>query len=69
MGMFSAAQCSHYPNATLCFLSCRMRSKKTLTVANLDSLNDAKRETVLRKAVSFGRKQRNTRKQRQKDLL
>ena len=45
-----------------------MRSKKPRTVAYLDSLDDAKRETVLRKAVSFGRKQRDRRKQRQKDL-
>ena len=67
MGMFSAAQ-KRAPNATLCFLSCRMRSKKNRTVAYLDSLDDARREIVLRKAVSFGRKQRNTRKQRQKDL-
>ena len=53
MGMFSAAA----PNATLCFLSCHMRAIKNRTVQYLDSQDDERRDSILRKAVVYGRKQ------------
>ncbi len=67
MAMLSAVK-SLAPNATLCFLSSRMRAKKNQTVVYLDSLDCAKRDMILRKAVSFGRQQREKRKRHQKDL-
>ena len=57
VGMFSAAK-QRSPNATLCYLSCRLRAKKNGTVAFLDSLNPEQKEIFLRKAIRFGRKQR-----------
>jgi len=67
MGMFSAAK-KRAPNATLCFLSCRMRAKKNRTVAFIDSLDDDAKEKVLQKAIPFGRKQRDKKKLRHKEL-
>jgi len=57
VGMFSAAK-KRSPNATLCYLSCRLRAKKNGTVDFLDNLDPAERELVLQKAISFGRKNR-----------
>ncbi|KAK6177161.1 hypothetical protein SNE40_015318 [Patella caerulea] len=67
MGMFSAAQ-KKSPNATLCFLSSRMRSTKNKTVQYLDSLEEDRREELIRKAVKYGRIQRDRRRKTQKDL-
>ena len=67
MGMFSASQ-QKSPNATMCYLSCRMRSCKNKTVSYLDNLSDQRRDAVLRKAVKLGRAQRNRRKKKQKAL-
>ena len=67
MGMFSSAK-EKSPNATMCFLSCRMRTCKNKTVDYLDSLEEERREHVLRKAVKLGRLQRDRRKKKQKAL-
>nr|XP_023675021.1 uncharacterized protein LOC111847771 isoform X2 [Paramormyrops kingsleyae] len=67
MGMFSAAQ-RRGPSATLCFLSCRMRAIKNRTVKYLHSLDEEKRDKILKKAVSYGRQQRMKRRKRQKYL-
>ena len=45
-----------------------MRAKKNRTVAYLDSLDRERRDHILNKAVTFGRKQRDSRRQKQKDL-
>ena len=67
MGMFGAAQ-ARAPNATLCFLSSRMRACKNRTVDYLDNLTEMKREMVLKKAVKLGRRQRDNRRRTQKEL-
>ena len=67
MGMFSAAQ-QKSPNATLCFLSSRMRACKNKTVAYLDTLTNERREEVSRKAVRYGRLQRDRRRKSQKEV-
>ena len=67
MGMFSSAK-QKSPNATMCYLSCRMRACKNRTVQYLDNLEEERREEVLRKAVKWGRMQRNKRKKKQKEL-
>ena len=67
MGMFSASQ-KKAPHATVCFLSCRMRAKKNRTVKYLDGLSSEKKEPLLRKAVTYGRKQRDRRRIKQKEL-
>jgi hypothetical protein len=61
MGMFSAAQ-QRAPHATLCYLSSRMRAKKNRTVKFLDAMSVDERDNVLKKAMSFGRKQREMRR-------
>ena len=67
MGMFSALK-QKSPNATMCYLSSRMRACKNHTVSYLDSLNHQKRDDILHKAIKLGRKQRNRRKAKQKIL-
>ncbi|KAK9515903.1 hypothetical protein VZT92_026503 [Zoarces viviparus] len=67
MGIFSASQ-KKAPHATVCFLSCRMRAKKNRTVKYLDGLSTEKKESLLRKAVTYGRKQRDRRRIKQKEL-
>ena len=67
MGMFSAAQ-KKSPNATLCFLSCKMRAQKNRTIEYIDSLEKEERERIVKKAVLLGRKQRDRRRQKQKDI-
>ena len=47
MGMFSALKkCA--PNATLAFLSARMRAKKNHTIEYLDELHSERREKVIK---------------------
>lgn len=67
MGMFSAMK-QKCPNATMCYLSCRMRACKNRTVQYLDELEEARKEDVLQKAVKWGRMQRNKRKRKQREL-
>jgi len=50
MGMFPAAK-KRSPNATLCYLSCRLRATKNRTVAFLDTLNPDEKEMILHKAI------------------
>ena len=67
MGMFSAAK-QKANNATVCYLSCKMRGQKNRTVAYLDSLEKEKRYMILKKAVQIGSQQRHRRRMKQKDL-
>ena len=67
MGMFSSAK-KKSANATLCYLSCRMRSSKNNTVDCLDDLPEERREDVLHRAIKWGRVQRNKRKKRQVEI-
>ena len=67
MGMFSEAQ-RRAPNATLDFLSCRMRSCKNRTVDYLDSLETEKREIVVKKAIQLGRMQREGKRKTQCEI-
>ena len=48
MGMFSAAQ-KKAPNATLDYLSCKMRAQKNQTAQYLDTLDMGRREDILKK--------------------
>ncbi|KAL5481691.1 hypothetical protein EMCRGX_G021924 [Ephydatia muelleri] len=67
MGMFSATK-KKSPNATLCYISCKMRALKNRTLKYLDNLDKDTRDNVLKKAVLLGREQRNKRKGNQIDL-
>lgn len=67
MGMFSAMQAKD-PNATICYLSCKMRCRKNRTVGYLDGLSQERRDEVLRKAVQLGKKQRRKRRMNEKEL-
>ena len=62
MGMFSATK-KKSPNATLCYISCKMRALKNRTLKYLDNLNKDTRDNVLKKAVLLGREQRKSRKE------
>jgi len=53
MGMFSALRKKH-PNATICYLSCKMRAQKYNTVYYSDSLDKEQQELVIRKAMRLG---------------
>lgn len=55
MGMFSAAK-HRAPNATLCFLSSRMRAQKNHLVEYLDELKYPKKEKIIYWAVGMARK-------------
>ena len=61
MGMFSAAK-DHAPNATLCYLSSRIRAQKNKSVDYLDSLQSENRDKVIKLAITIGRKQRGSRR-------
>ena len=67
MGMFSAAK-KRAPNATICFLSCKMRAQKNRTVGYLDAMDKEKRNSILKKAIKLGLEQRQRRKLKQRDL-
>ena len=67
MGMFSAAK-TRAPNATICYISSKMRAQKNKTVEYLDDLCEERREVILKKAVKLGQKQRNKRRLKQTDL-
>ena len=55
MGMFSAAK-AHAPNATMDFLSSRIRAQKNNVVDFLDSLPQPKKESLINFATNIGRK-------------
>uniref|UniRef100_A0A8C7YFM4 Uncharacterized protein n=1 Tax=Oryzias sinensis TaxID=183150 RepID=A0A8C7YFM4_9TELE len=57
MGMFSAAK-SRAPNATLSFISSKIRAKKNRTCDYLDNLDVEKKKKLLNVSVSLARKQR-----------
>lgn len=67
MGMFSASQ-KKAPNATMNYLSCRMRANKNKTMCYLEKLEEEDRDTLLKKGVKFSRRQRQKRKLSQKEL-
>ena len=56
MGMFSAVKRKAL-NATLCYLSCKMRSKKNRSVDYLDGLSEDTRESIL-KVIQLGQSQK-----------
>ena len=62
MGMFSATK-KKSPNATLCYISCKMRALKNRTLKYLDNLDKDTRDNVLKIAVLLGREQRKSRKE------
>ena len=64
MGMFSAAQAKS-PNATLCYPSCKMRATKNKTV----EIEPDRCEIILKKAVKFGRLERERKKKKQKEIV
>ena len=66
MGMFSAAK-EHAPNATMDFLSSRIKACKNNAVEYLDNLPKEKRNKVIQVATGLARKQRLAK--RKKDLL
>ena len=57
MGMFSAVK-KKSPNATLCFISCKMRALKNRTVDYIDSFDVETRDEMLKKAVLIERRQK-----------
>ena len=63
MGMFSAAK-EHAPNATLCYLSSRIRAQKNKVVDYLDGLQPEKRDKLIKLAITLGRKQRGIKRKR-----
>ena len=63
MGMFSAAK-ANAPNATLCYISSRLRAQKNRVVDYLDSLEPAKREKLMKLAITLGRKVRQRKRKK-----
>ena len=55
MSMFSALKKRAF-NATLAFLSARMRAKKNHTIEYLDELHSERREKVIKWVLSYARK-------------
>ena len=68
VGMFSAAQ-QRAPNATLHFLSSRIRAKKNCVTVYLDSLQEEQRDKVISFAVSFTRKLRIRKRTEKRNVL
>eukprot|EP00112_Aurelia_sp_Birch-Aquarium-sp1_P020961 Seg5518.2 transcript_id=Seg5518.2/GoldUCD/mRNA.D3Y31 product="hypothetical protein" protein_id=Seg5518.2/GoldUCD/D3Y31 len=67
MGMFSAAK-NRAPNATLCYLSSKMRSKKNNTVSYLDNLESKLREDLIKRSVPIASKDRKKRRRKTKEI-
>lgn len=67
MEMFGPLQ-KKAPNATICYLSCKMRAKKNRTVEYLDKMDEERRNKIVKKAVHIGKEQRIKRKMEKKDL-
>ena len=57
IGMFSAAQ-KRAPNATVCYLSSKLRAQKNMVVDYLDATDEETRERMVRMSVALGRRQR-----------
>ena len=68
IGMFSAAQ-QRALNATLHFLSSRIRAKKNCVTVYLDSMQEEKRDKVISFAVSFTRKLRIRKRTEKRNVL
>ena len=67
MGMFSAAK-EHAPNATLCYLSSRIRAQKNCVVDYIDTLDTERRDQVVNTSISLARKQRQAKRKRMLDI-
>jgi len=67
IGMFSAAK-QKAVNATICFLSCKMRAQKNRTIDYLDRLEKIKRDQIIIQAIQIGGKQRSKSRMNQNDL-
>jgi hypothetical protein len=63
MGMFSAAK-ANAPNATLCYISSRLRAQKNRVADYLDSLEPAKREKLMKLAITLERKVRQRKRKK-----
>ena len=50
MGMFSATK-KKSPNATLCYISCKMRALKNRTLKYLDNLDKSNRQCIYKKEI------------------
>lgn len=67
MGMFSAAK-EHAPNATMCYLSSRIRAQKNNIVTYLDDMPTEKRQKLIELAINLGRKQRLSKRKRTENI-
>ena len=67
MGMFSAAK-QRAPNATIDFLSCRMRATKNRTLQYLDSQPEEELTKLIQRAIPLGRRQTNQKKSDEKGV-
>ena len=68
MGMFGAAQ-QKAPNATLHYLSSKIRAQKNHVTDYLDSLEDEKRDNVIKFAISFARKERVKKRRETSEIM
>nr|XP_047144092.1 uncharacterized protein LOC124817731 [Hydra vulgaris] len=59
IGMFSEAK-GRSPHATICYISCKLRSKKNKTIDYLESLDPIYRENVVKWSINASRKKRIT---------
>ncbi|XP_047137490.2 uncharacterized protein LOC124813992 [Hydra vulgaris] len=57
MGVFSDAK-GRCPNATICFISSKLRSKKNRTIDYLDNLEESSREKVVKWSIYMAQKKR-----------
>ena len=64
MGMFSAPKMKS-PNATICFMSSKIRSIKNGAVHYLDDMVAERQEAVVRFAIKHGRQTRTTKRRQQ----
>lgn len=62
MGMYSALK-DKAPNATLCFISCKIRAQKNKVLDYPDGLTSEKREKLIKVAIKNATKQRQRRKE------
>jgi hypothetical protein len=67
MGMISAAQ-KRAPAATMCFMSCKIRAQVNDTITYLEHMEQSQKNSLLSKAIPFGRLQRSQRKAHQRDV-
>ena len=67
IGMFSAAQ-KRAPNATVCYLSSKLRAQKNMVVYYLDAIDDENRERMVRMSLSLGRRQRQRNRRKCADV-